>query len=162
MNRLTRERAVTAIAMASVIVASGIAAWWALQPAPPFVVENAPELQSTEGLRVAAQPLDASAFDVVLWPDSEQAALAHSTTAAVTTPTPPPPPPAQISLSLIAIVEADTGWEVALYDPGEQRIVLAGQGDSVGAVRVREVTATTVLLELAGRTRQLALQGDAP
>ncbi|MFI4915139.1 MAG: hypothetical protein ACIAS6_01355, partial [Phycisphaerales bacterium JB060] len=154
MNRLNRERAVTAAATASVILVSGTAAWWALQPAPPFVIEITPELPSAEGARVAAQPMDASVFEVALWPEAEYAPTTHTATAA-STPAPPPPPPAPINLSLIAIVEADTGRQVALYDPNDQRIVLAGEGDTVGAVRVREVTATTVLLELAGRTRQL-------
>jgi hypothetical protein len=162
MNRLNRERAVTAIAIASVMVASGTAVWWALQPAPPMVIQVAPELQSVEGTSVAAQPLDASVFDIELWPEPVQAATTQAAATTVTTPTPPPPPPAPINLSLIAIVEAETGWQVALYDPNEQRIVLAGEGDALGAVRVREVTATTVLLELAGRTRQIALQGGAP
>lgn len=162
MNRLTRERAVTAVALASMIVVSGIAVGWALQPAPPLVIENAPELQPAEGKRIAAQPLDASVFDVVLWPEPPQIASDQTAVTTAATPTPPPTPPAQINLSLIAIVEADTGWRVALYDPNEQRIVLAREGDAVGLVRVREVTATTVLLELAGRTRQLALQGGAP
>lgn len=162
MNRLNRERAVSTIALASVIVASGTAVWWALKPVSPFVIENAPEIQSAEGTHVAAQPLDASVFDIELWAEPVQAATTQAAATTVTTPTPPPPPAAPINLSLIAIVETGTGWQVALYDPGEQRIVLAGEGDAVGAVRVREVTATTVLLELAGRTRQLALQGGAP
>lgn len=162
MNRLTRERAITAGALVGVTVASGVAVWWALQPAPPLAMERAPDLTLDEGTRLAAQPFDASVFDVVLWPESEQVEPAQSATVAAATPTPPPPPPAPISLTLIAIVEADTGWQVALYDPSEQRIVLAGEGDAVGAVRVREVTASTVLLELAGRIRQLALQGGAP
>ncbi|UYV13683.1 MAG: hypothetical protein NCW75_05210 [Phycisphaera sp.] len=162
MNRLNRERAVTTIALASVMVASGTAVWWALQPVPPLVIENAPELHSAEGQLIAAQPLNASVFDIELWPEPVQAATAQATPTTVTTPSPPPPPPAPINLSLIAIVETDTGWQVALYDPSQQRIVLAGEGDVVGAVRVREVTATTVLLELAGRTRQLALEGGTP
>ena len=162
MNRLNRERAVTAITLSSVMVASGTAVWWSLQPVPPLVIENAPELQSAESQLIAAQPLDASVFDIVLWPEPVQAATTQAAATTVRTPTLPPPPPAPINLSLIAILEADTGWQVALYDPEEQRIVLASKGDTVGAVRVREVTATTVLLELAGRTRQLALQGGAP
>lgn len=162
MNRLNRERAVTTIILASVIIASGTAVWWTLQPVPPMVIELEPELHSTAEMHVAAQPLDASVFDIELWPEPVQAATTQATATTVTTPVPPPPPPAPINLSLIAIVEADTGWQVALYDPAEQRIVLAGEGDAIGTVRVREVTATTVLLELAGRTRQLALQGGAP
>lgn len=162
MNRLTRERAITAGMLVGVTAASGVAVWWAKQPAPPLAMERAPDLTPDEGTRLAAQPLDASVFDVVLWPEPEQVETAQSATVASATPTPPPPPPAPINLTLIAIVEVDTGWQVALYDPSEQRIVLAGEGDAVGAVRVREVTASTVLLELAGRTRQLALQGGAP
>lgn len=162
MNRLNRERAFTAIALASVMFASGTAVWWSLQPAPPLVIEDASELHSAEGTLFAAQPLDASVFDIELWPEPAQAATTQAAATTVTTPTPLAPPPAPINLSLIAIVEADTGWQVALYDPSVQRIVLAGEGDAVGAVRVREVTATTVLLELAGRTRTLALQGGAP
>ncbi|MEQ8845670.1 MAG: hypothetical protein RIB58_12530 [Phycisphaerales bacterium] len=162
MNRLTRERAITAGALVGVTAASGLAVWWALQPAPPLAMDRAQELTPDEGTRLAAQPLDASAFDVVLWSEPEELTPAEAATVAAATPEPPPPPPAQINLSLIAIVEADTGWQVALYDPGEQRIVLAGAGDAVGTVRVREVTESTVLLELAGRTRQLALQGGAP
>jgi hypothetical protein len=162
MNRLTRERAITAGVLVDVTAASGVAVWWAMQPAPPLAMERAPEVTSVEGTRLAAQPLDASIFDIVLWPEPEQVDPAHSATVAAAATTPPPPPPAPINLSLIAIVEADTGWQVALYDPSEQRIVLAGEGDAVGAVRVREVTASTVLLELAGRTRQLALQGGTP
>lgn len=162
MNRLNRERAITAITLASVMVTSGTAVWWALQPVPPLVIEIAAELQSAEGTRVAAQPLDASVFDIELWPEPVQTATTQAAATTVTTPSPPSPPPAPINLSLIAIVEADTGWKVALYDPAEQRVVLAGEGDSVGTVRVREVTPTTVVLELAGRTQQLALQGGAP
>jgi|GEM_PF-4276412 len=162
MNRLSRERVVTAGAMACVVAASGIAVSWALQPVPLLVIENALEHSSDVGVRVASQPLDASVFDVVLWPAPEQAPPVQPATVATTTPIRPPNSPVPINLSLIAIVEADAGWQVALYDPGEQRIVLASKGDTVGAVNVREVTATTALLELAGRTRQLALQEDAP
>lgn len=162
MNRLTRERAITAGALVGVTAASGVAAWWAMQPAPPLAMERAPDFTLDEATRLAAQPLDASVFDVVLWPESEQVKPAQSAGVAAATPAPPPPPLAQINLTLVAIVQAGDGWQVALYDPNEQRIVLAGEGDAVGAVRVREVTASTVLLEAAGRTRTLALQGGTP
>lgn len=162
MSRLGRERAITAGTLVCVTFACGAVAWWALQPVAPIAINGTPEVSSETGASIAAQPFDASVFDVVLWPEPEHDESALSATVAAATPTPPPPPPAPINLTLIAIVEAGGGWQVALYDPSEQQIVLAGKGDAVGAVRVLEVTASTVLLELAGRTRQLALQGSAP
>lgn len=163
MNRLTRERAITTAGMACAIITYGAAVWWATRPAGSIAIDARIDEPIAPATFSPNTRLDASIFDVVLWPEPKQAETAQATSAQVSTPSPPPPPPpAAISLTLVAIVEAEGRWQVALYDPGEQRIVLAGEGDAVGAVRVREVTASTVLLELAGRTRQLALQGGAP
>ena len=163
MNRLARERLITIAAAASGITVCGAAVWWAQQPADNLAIDlriDEPVAPATDS---ANTRLDASVFDVVLWPEPKQAETAQVASARVSTPSPPPPPPpAAINLALVAIVEAEGGWRVALYDPGEQRIVFAGEGDTVGPVRVREVTASTVLLELSGRTRQLALQGGPP
>ncbi|MFI4883196.1 MAG: hypothetical protein ACIAQU_11490 [Phycisphaerales bacterium JB064] len=163
MNRMARERVITIAAAASGITVCGAAVWWAQQPADNFAIDSRFGESIAPATDSADTQLDASVFDVVLWPEPKQAETAQVASARVSTPSPPPPPPpASINLTLVAIVEAEEGWQVALYDPSEQRIVLAGVGDMVSAVRVREVTASTVLLELAGRTRQLALQGGAP
>lgn len=163
MNRLARERAITTAGMACAIIACGTAVWWAQQPAGSLAIDARIDEPIAPATLSANTRLDASVFDVVLWPEPKQAETAQVASARVSTPSPPPPPPpAAINLTLVAIVEAEGGWQVALYDPGEQRIFFAGEGDTVGSVRVREVTASTVLLELAGRTRQLALQGGPP
>lgn len=163
MNRLARERIITIASLACATVACGTTGWWAQRPRDHTDIDTRIDESITPATVIADERLDASAFDLVLWPEPEKNETAQPAAAQASTPSPPPPPlPASINLTLVAIVEAEGGWQVALYDPGEQRIVLAGEGDAVGAVRVREVTASTVLLELAGRARQLALQGGAP
>lgn len=163
MNRLVRERVITVAAMACAITVCGATAWWAQQRAAIIPIESRIDEPPAPVTGFAGTRVDASAFDVVLWPEPKQAETAQASSAKVSTPSSPPPPPTpSIDLTLVAIVEAEGGWQVALYDPGEHRIVLAGQGDAVGPVHIREVTASTVLLELAGQKRQLALQGGAP
>ena len=163
MSRMGREHALTTLAAACTIIGCGATAWWAFGP-----VDHAEDLARVETstppkTSAAAMRIDASVFDVVLWPEPEPIDVAEPATASASMPPSPPPPPlSSIKLTLVAIVEVEGGWHVALYDPSSQRIVFAGPGDLIGDVRVREVTASTVLLELAGRTRQLALHGGAP
>ena len=162
MNRLARERLVTVALLSCLSSLAGVATWWAMQPARSIDVEIAPHTQESTTTAIARTPMDASVFELVLWPESAPVVEDPSATAAsiASARTPPPPPPASINLSLVAIVEDEYGWRVALYDPGEQRLVLAAEGERVGQVVVREVTAETVLLELAGRTGRLALRED--
>ncbi|MCW5757962.1 MAG: hypothetical protein KIT54_12065 [Phycisphaeraceae bacterium] len=170
MNRLQRERAISGAMVACVTIACAGATWWATRPIEQTKRTSNLGVPPVSDAIVAGHALDASVFDVVLWPEQlpDPGEPARSAMAAAATPplppppAPQPPPPAPINLTLVAIVEAGDGWRVALYDPSEQRLVLASAGEAVGAVRVREVTSSTVLLELAGRTRRLALQGIAP
>lgn len=168
MNRLQRERAISGAMVACVTIACAGATWWATRPVEQPARMGTLGVPSVSDAIVAGHALDVSVFDVVLWPESEliepsrSAAVAASTPPLPPPPAPQPPPPAPINLTLVAIVEAGDGWRVALYDPSEQRLVFASAGEAVGAVRVRDVTSSTVLLELAGRTRRLALQGSTP
>ena len=164
MNRRARERVVTAALLLCLAGVAGSAAWWSVQPpsSPELNIElETGEVQSSS---IANSPIDASVFDLVLWPEPEPVVAEQATRTAASQPTrtPPPPPPAPINLALVAIVQEEQDFRVALYDPAEQRLVVAAEGERVGQVVVREVTADTVLLELAGRTRRLALREDMP
>lgn len=163
MSRPLRERTGTAaitVGGIGILLAGG---WWSTRPIPPRtptaqLLADAPHADLPPRI-----PLDASVFDQGLWhatavakpPPDQPAQTAPS-------PPPPPPPPANIALTLIAMVQNGDEWRVALYDPSEQELVLAAAGDRVAGVLVREVTDRSVLLELAGRTRRLALVEDAP
>jgi len=162
MTRLARERLLTLAVLSSLGAAAGPAVWWSMLPVRPLQLDAVSEREEGQSKSEASSQLDPSVFDLVLWPEPASAIEEQRTSAAAsrTAPVAPPPPPVPINLSLVAIVEDEQGWRVALYDPSEQRLVIAAGGERVGRVLVREVTAETVLLELAGRTTRLALRED--
>lgn len=163
MSRPLRERTGTAVVTMcgiGILLAGG---WWSMRSIPPRtptaqLLADAPHADLPPRI-----PLDASVFDQGLW-HAPRVTTAQPEQPTRTTPPPPPPPPApaNIALTLIAMVQNGDEWHVALYDPGEQELVLAAAGDRVAGVLVREVTDRSVLLELAGRTRRLALVEEAP
>ncbi|WP_458789222.1 hypothetical protein [Adonisia turfae] len=161
MTRLARERLLTVALLSCAGATAGVAAWWSMPPVQPIELDAVPQLEERSSTSDSTSQLNPSVFDLVLWPEPAPAIEEQRTTAATSRTAPiAPPPPAPISLSLVAIVEDEQGWRVALYDPSEQRLVIAAGGERVGRVLVREVTAETVLLELAGRTTRLALRED--
>ncbi len=165
MNRLARERVKTGIVAACAAVALATVVWWAWGPitAAPVVLDG-PHQESAPQI-AHAPPMDASVYDQNLWHVPPQGSSPAAEQATTIPTTPPPTPPATINLTLVAIVQDDRDggrWRAALYDPVEQRLVLAASDDRVGRVIVREVTDRTVLLELSGRERLLALEDGAP
>lgn len=163
MNRLARQRLLTTSMCGIASTAVAAAGWWMLQPMVP-ASPISPGVEHSNPIEPGTEPvlLDASAFNQVLWHEPEAPVEPERPSPTTVAIPPPPPPPAAIALTLVAIVEEGPAWRVALYDPKEQRLVLAAEGESVGRVVVKEVTRDTVLLELAGRTQRLALEDRAP
>ena len=128
---------------------------WALWPLRAIDIKTpAIDAQPAAPQDPGVPPLDLAAFHAPLW---------------VAQPGPPPPPapappPAPMRLQLIAIVRESGAFKAALYDPDQDRLVIAGRGESIAGREIRDVRAGDVMLLDAGQSRTLSLkpEGGAP
>jgi hypothetical protein len=122
----------------------------------PAVIEppNATDTEAKDA-PVALAALDRDAFRAPLW---------------VAPPAPPPmaaapPPLPPLKLQLLAVVhEGGEGgtYKAMLYDPDSDKILLAGNGDTVVGKKVEKVTAAGVQIRDGTGLRTLALRTDQP
>ena len=131
----------------------GASAAWALWPlrTSDLVPALAGETPQTAPETAVAE-LDTSAFRAPLWISA-----------------PPPPPPAAapaapppLKLQLLAVVREGGQYRAMLYDPDSDRILVAAEGERLGARTLERVTAAGVQIRDASGVRTLALRQGQP
>jgi hypothetical protein len=152
--RAARRRLI--VTAATIAVGAAACAVWAFRPlasssaeAPRLQARDAPVLTDV----IAPVDLDRTAFDALLWnpAPAEAGAAAGSPRGATRN---------AVRLTLVGVVEEGGVRTAALYDPAQDRLVLATTGDRIGAYTVRSVDADRVELATGRRTFLLRLRED--
>jgi hypothetical protein len=134
------------------------AAVWSFAPTKSQVIEPSQAADGTHDAPPALAALDRDAFRAPLW---------------VAPPAPPAPPvasapPPPLKLQLLAVVheggERGNGgvYKAMLYDPDSDKILVAGDGETVLGKKIEKVTGSGVQIRDGANLRTLALRTDQP
>lgn len=164
-----RSKTVASAGLGAIAVA--MCAWWALRPlARESFIKRVESGELSLPPRERAVALDMSAFEAPIWmapPAPPTITLEAANLPPAPAPTPPPaPPPPPFRLQLISIVreqvEGRPVYRALFYDPDQDQLVLAVEGQTLGIRQVESITATGVSLREGANLRMLALVGDLP